>query len=382
MQSGVLQRLSDDEIQRAKARLDLITAAVAMKRKGRELQGLCPFHNEKTPSFYLVPEKGFFHCFGCGAHGDAIAFVMRDRGLEFVEAVHDINGTQPQRAKQHSPESVRRHEDLAVEDSAEIAEILRGCTPIDSSGPQALYLWSRALRSKQPGLLAHQALECWELGPIDHNRKMEPGNVKTLPAIVAPFTDSAGDITALLRIYLDPGPVIIDSTKAGSIQDNRAKLKVRKKGIGRMRDGAVRLTPLEDVGPVLGFAEGIETAGAVRYWYRYPTWACGGTARFGFPRHWREAKTPQGQRPRLWIPPDRPPKGEDVVEVAARPPSIWIPDHVERVVVYGDNGETGQAVANHAADHWRREGRDAAAVFPDPAFSDFNDQWYREAMTR
>jgi DNA primase len=377
MQTGVLQRLSDDEIQRAKARLDLITTDVALKRKGRELQGLCPFHNEKSPSFYLVPEKGFFHCFGCGAHGDAIGFVMRQQNLDFVEAVHAINGTSPQPARQHSPESVRPDADSAREDSAEIADILRGCTPINDPSPHSLYLWARGLRPNQPGLLAHPALECWELGPIDSRRRMQPGNVKTLPAIVAPFQDSRGEVTAILRIYLDPAVKL-----EPGVQDNRAKLKVRKKGLGRMRDGAIRLTPLERVEQALGLCEGVETAGAVRAWWSYPTWACGGTARFGFPRHWRRRQNPPGERVRIWIPPDRPPADEDVVEVAARAPTIWIPDHVERVLVYGDNGETGRAVAEHAAAHWRRTGLDADAVFPDPQFSDFNDQWYAEATTR
>lgn len=380
MSTAALSRLSDDEIQRARARMDIITSDVAMRKKGRELQGLCPFHNEKTPSFYLVPGKGFFHCFGCGAHGDAIAFAMRHRNLDFIEAVHWINGTAPQRAKVASPESVRRDDELDRDDEQEITEILRGCTPIERGMPQWLYLWARGLQTKQPALLAHPALECWELGPIDSRRRMEPGNVKTLPAIVAPFTDSRGDITALLRIYVDPGPVVIDSSKLGSIQDNRAKLKVRKKGLGKMRDGAVRLTPLDSIGKVLGFAEGIETAGAVRTYYRYPTWACGGTARFGFPWHWRRRINPPGERPKLWIPPTRPPSDEDVVEVEARPPSIWIPPGVERVIVYGDNGETGEAVASHAAAYWRQRGYDATAIFPDPQFSDFNDQWYREAM--
>src|SRR5690606_19384676 len=52
----------------------------------------CPFHNEKTPSFNVIDEKGFYHCFGCGAHGDAIEFVRRTEGLTFVEAVERLAG--------------------------------------------------------------------------------------------------------------------------------------------------------------------------------------------------------------------------------------------------------------------------------------------------
>lgn len=60
---------------------------VKLTRAGREMKGCCPFHNEKTPSFYVNEDKGFYHCFGCGAHGDAIGFVMAADGLGFMEAV-------------------------------------------------------------------------------------------------------------------------------------------------------------------------------------------------------------------------------------------------------------------------------------------------------
>src|ERR1700754_1355954 len=73
---------------------EVIGRKVTLKRKGREYAGLCPFHNEKTPSFWVNDQKSFFHCFGCGAHGDAIAFTMRIEGLTFPDAVeklaHDV----------------------------------------------------------------------------------------------------------------------------------------------------------------------------------------------------------------------------------------------------------------------------------------------------
>ena len=64
-----------DELRSRVALGDLVGRRVRLTRRGREYGGLCPFHNEKTPSFYVVEDKGFFHCFGCGAHGDAIGFV-------------------------------------------------------------------------------------------------------------------------------------------------------------------------------------------------------------------------------------------------------------------------------------------------------------------
>ena len=60
---------------------------VKLTRAGREMKGCCPFHNEKSPSFYVNDEKGFYHCFGCGAHGDVIRFMTDNMGLPFMEAV-------------------------------------------------------------------------------------------------------------------------------------------------------------------------------------------------------------------------------------------------------------------------------------------------------
>ena len=68
----------------------LVGRRVRLIRRGRELAGLCPFHHEKTPSFYVVEDKGFFHCFGCGAHGDAVGYLMRAENLDFIEAIERL----------------------------------------------------------------------------------------------------------------------------------------------------------------------------------------------------------------------------------------------------------------------------------------------------
>jgi len=73
-----------------KARLpiaEVIGRHVRLSRRGHDLWGCCPFHNEKTASFHVVPDKGFYHCFGCGQHGNAIDFVMAIEGLEFAQAI-------------------------------------------------------------------------------------------------------------------------------------------------------------------------------------------------------------------------------------------------------------------------------------------------------
>ena len=67
--------------------VELVGQSVALKRRGRTFVGLCPFHQEKTPSFHVNQAKQFFHCFGCKAAGDAITFVMKRDRIEFLEAL-------------------------------------------------------------------------------------------------------------------------------------------------------------------------------------------------------------------------------------------------------------------------------------------------------
>lgn len=70
--------------------VELIDARVPLKRAGHEFKACCPFHQEKTPSFYVSPKKQFFHCFGCGAHGTAIGFLMDYERLSFFEAIETL----------------------------------------------------------------------------------------------------------------------------------------------------------------------------------------------------------------------------------------------------------------------------------------------------
>jgi DNA primase len=72
---------------------EIVGQTVTLKRKGSSLMGLCPFHQEKTPSFSVVPHKGIFHCFGCQEGGDVFQFVMKTRGVDFVEALKELAAT-------------------------------------------------------------------------------------------------------------------------------------------------------------------------------------------------------------------------------------------------------------------------------------------------
>ena len=79
-----------DEL-RARTHLSsLVAKSVKLQKAGREFRACCPFHNEKTPSFYVNDDKGFYHCFGCSAHGDAIRWMTDQRGLPFIDAVKEL----------------------------------------------------------------------------------------------------------------------------------------------------------------------------------------------------------------------------------------------------------------------------------------------------
>src|SRR5439155_20445673 len=79
-----------DELRARTTLSALIGRQIKLQRAGREWKACCPFHKEKTPSFTINDEKGFYHCFGCGAHGDAIRFLTEARGLPFIDAGKEL----------------------------------------------------------------------------------------------------------------------------------------------------------------------------------------------------------------------------------------------------------------------------------------------------
>ncbi|MET0658000.1 MAG: DNA primase [Steroidobacteraceae bacterium] len=89
MSGRIPQHFIDELIARADL-IEIIGSRIPLKKAGKEYKACCPFHGEKTPSFTVVPDKQFYHCFGCGAHGTALGFLMEHDHLSFVEAVEDL----------------------------------------------------------------------------------------------------------------------------------------------------------------------------------------------------------------------------------------------------------------------------------------------------
>ena len=122
-----MARLSDAFIDDLLARTDIVEvvgARVPLKRKGREYSAPCPFHDERTPSFYVSPTKQFYHCFGCGAHGTAISFLMNYDRLEFLDAVEELArraGIEvPKETRQNNQDSDLRDQYAALEAAAKL----------------------------------------------------------------------------------------------------------------------------------------------------------------------------------------------------------------------------------------------------------------------
>lgn len=289
----------------------LIGRRVKLERRGREYLGLCPFHREKTPSFYVIDDQRFFHCFGCGAHGDAIGFLMRADNLDFRAAVARLTGglgaavvTAP--SDNGVPTPIARHD--KDERNRRIAWRLWR----DARDPRGTlvetYLRGRGV-SLPPAPVLRFAPRCW-------NR--ETG--KELPAMLARVDDANGDFLAVHRTWLRPDG------------KDKAELEEPKWSLASTRGGAIRLAP---AAPVLAIAEGIENA-LTAIVADYAAWSA--IAKGGFR-------------------------------------TVMLPADVREVLIVADrdkNGE-GQRAAERAGVRWRAEGRRVRLWLATREGEDLND---------
>jgi DNA primase len=111
-----------DELRARTLLSSVIAPSVKLIRAGREWKACCPFHNEKTPSFTVNDEKGFYHCFGCGAHGDAIRFLTDQRGLPFMDAVKELAAKAGMDVPAPDPQAKER-----AERTASLTDVMAAC---------------------------------------------------------------------------------------------------------------------------------------------------------------------------------------------------------------------------------------------------------------
>jgi len=359
----------------------VIGRVVALKKRGREHTGLCPFHGEKTPSFTVNDAKGFFHCFGCGAHGDAIGFVMKALGLTFPQAVAELarecgmsdrlgQVAKPSPAQQAAAQEARQklmaERDRQAADETASAErqrlaglaLLREALPLWGT-PAQFYLEARGIRESQmrwwwehaaPPLRFHRAIL-----HLESRRK--------LAAMVAPITRTGHankEFIGLHRTFLE-----VDGSAKAEVTPN-------KKVLGAVSGGVIRLAP---AGEHLVLAEGIETACSCMQATGLPAWAgvsLGNMAGRGD----REAQRRAG-----WHPTRRDPRTHQrlflpttVPDMEA--PGIVLPPLVRRLTIAADNdskdAESAHCLIERAANRFSQMGLKVDIAWP-PKGSDFND---------
>lgn len=187
--------LPDLFLQELKSRSDIsdvISGYVNLKRRGRNLVGLCPFHSEKTPSFNIYPENGSFYCFGCGVGGDVITFIMKIENLDYIEAVKYL----AQKAGMEMPEnsyddSVAKLRNRILEANREAARFYYRCL-YEPQGKSALdYLHSRALSDNTIKRFGLGYSPASRFALCDHLRKMGFTDTEIVSANLA-FKSSDG----------------------------------------------------------------------------------------------------------------------------------------------------------------------------------------------
>src|SRR3954465_15029631 len=121
--NSVIGQETLDRIRREIGIVELIGQTVRLQKRGRSHVGVCPFHKEKTPSFHVNPERGFYHCFGCHASGDAIKFIQETEGLDFIEVVRRLAGKLGIDVIETATEAERRQQTEARRRQQELYEI-------------------------------------------------------------------------------------------------------------------------------------------------------------------------------------------------------------------------------------------------------------------
>lgn len=294
---------------------DVAARHTKLRKRGREHVGLCPFHQERTPSFTVLDTQGFAHCFGCGWNGDIIRFVMQADGLDFRAACEAItSGDLPlvdqqvlARAREEDEASKRR----AIERAAAIWDEAQ---PLGDTLADA-YLLSREI-VVTPERFRFAMIPAWY---DDATGECGPDR----PAMVCCVTDHLDRFLGIQRVFLAPDG-------KGKASDMRAA----KLSFGRPAGGAIRLGPQD--GDHVIVVEGPEDGATVSQ-----------------------------------MRPDQP---VFVTCGTSMMPLLMFPAAIRRVTIGADNGKAGMAAAAKARAAYMDRGLEVRVVYPEPAFADWNDQ--------
>jgi len=240
-----------DQLRADHSLVAMVARRVKLRRSGRGWSGLCPFHQEKTASFTVTDEKGFYHCFGCGAHGDLFKWVQEVEGIGFRDAVLSLAGGHLTDARHPMPQAAQRERAQAPCDV--VSSATAGRWIFTTSGPARgeiveLYLASRGLdpfAEFLPGCgAAIDGLRFHPACPVSSWRvHEEPGAGRmTAPAMIAPIADADGAVWGVHVTYLAG-----DGRSKAAFPPVQGKPRPTRKMFGRVAGNAVFLTPPESM---------------------------------------------------------------------------------------------------------------------------------------
>ncbi|KQM62788.1 virulence-associated protein E [Sphingomonas sp. Leaf17] len=291
-------------------------AGVKLVRAGREWKGCCPFHPDKSPSLTIYADDRRFQCFGCGAQGDVIDFVMRTYNVKMREAIGMLDGGALRELEQQRPPAKPKT------DMRHVAQhIVGGSVPIEGT-PAAIYLRSRGITIDLP-----HTLRFARLAPpkIEGNGVLAANGPGLLPALLAIVTNPAGELVGLQRTYLTE-----DGRKAAvKATDTDRKPKV-KYSLGSVIGGAIQIGPPS---ASMLVTEGLEDGLTLAQALGRSVWVAAGTS----------------MMPQMTFAP------------------------VTRAIVIGADGdEAGGVAATKAAEAFSKAGLATRIMRPGPGYKDFN----------
>jgi DNA primase len=329
--------------------VDLVGASVPLRRAGRVHKAPCPFHNEKTPSFFVDEKRASWRCYGCGAHGDAVSWVQETMHLDFGAAVEEMAiraGLRPDSEGRRRPEAEivkrpsQRDERIEREKLEEwAARIWRAAVPAPGTLVET-YLRARGITIPLPPTLRFAA------------SLMESDTKLRLPAMVAPMQAADRRVIGVHRTYL---------ARDGQ---GKAGIKSAKKMGGTAWGTAIRLAA---AGPTLGIAEGIETGLSVmQACPGLPVWVAGSLGNLAGAGDPEQQGTPHPDDEAKVVPTPVP----DMTRPGWLPPSS-----TREVILLADadgDPHIGRALLERAARRFRALGLRVRVAWPE-AGKDFND---------
>jgi hypothetical protein len=389
-----------DALRRNVSLVAMVSRRVKLTRAGRGWKGLCPFHQERTPSFTVNDEKGFYHCFGCGAHGDVIEWVVQTEGIGFREAVEKLgDGSLPASPRREIPQ--READRQARHDVVGSATVGRHIWA--SAGPargEIVENWLRARGLDPEGVPgALDRLRFHARCPVVPWRVHESAEDAwlTAPAMVAPISDEEGRVWGVHCTYLAPD----GGAKARLPRTRDGKDRPTRKMWGRVAGLAVWLTDLrspstasrspspatagEDLGPgPLIVGEGIETVWAYVQGAALPYRAAAALSLENL--QGREIKLRDGSTP-LWWPKSDPKRtmftfpdpGDVVMLVDAdmkplKDQKVQIECGAKPVRADISGMQRAQLCAQLGGQAWRRAGATSFTAVRPRMGNDFNDE--------